>query len=127
MIVKALRAPLLMILVAFVFLVLLSHSSFAHEKYGAHGDGHDVLHHWYETLKQPISGMSCCNDQDCRPTVSRTVGDTVQVIVDGEWTNVPPEKIVRTPSPDLGSHVCAPKISNSKPKHLFCVVLGGGV
>ena len=127
MMVKTLRTPLFATLVAFLFLVLHSSPGGSQEKHGTHGDGHDVLHRWYETLKQPISGMSCCNNQDCRPTVSRVIGETIQVMVDGEWTTVPQEKIVGTPSPDLGSHVCAPKFSTSKPKHLFCVVLGAGV
>jgi hypothetical protein len=72
--------------------------------------------------------MSCCNNEDCRPTVSRTVGDAVQVEVDGEWATVPPEKIVKSPSPDLGSHVCAPKHTSLFPKgFVYCAVIGSGV
>ena len=95
---------------------------------GDHGVGHDYLHAWYETLKQPGSGMSCCNNQDCRPTSSRVVGENVQVEVDGEWTTVPPDKILNAQAPDLGAHVCAPKASSLYPKgYVFCVILGNGV
>ena len=59
---------------------------------GVHGQGHDSLHHWYLTLKQPGTQISCCNDQDCRPTVSRVIDGVTQVQIDGEWANVPPEK-----------------------------------
>lgn len=95
---------------------------------GWHGDGHDALHHWYETLKQPRTNASCCNNEDCRPTVSRVVEGVVQVELDGRWTNVPPEKILKTPSPDLGAHVCAPKHGQFRGSgFIYCVVLGSGV
>lgn len=100
----------------------------AGERHGVWGQGHDKLHYWYETLKQPGTGMSCCNDEDCRPTVSRTVGDQVQVEVNGEWATVPPDKIVKSPAPDLGSHVCAPKQAGLFPKgFIYCAVIGSGV
>jgi hypothetical protein len=127
MMIKALRASFFTTVIVAFCTVLYASPGRSQEKHGAHGEGHDTMHHWYQTLKQPLTGMSCCNNEDCRPTVSRVVGETVEVMVDGEWTAVPHEKIVKTPSPDLGSHVCAPKYSTSKPKTLFCVVLGGGV
>ena len=111
-----------------VLACLASGSAPAQEAHGMHGQAHDGLHYWYRTLKQPNTGISCCNDTDCRPTVSRVVNGIVQVELDGEWTNVPPEKILRTPSPDLGAHVCAPRHSQGRGKgFMFCVVLGSGV
>ena len=95
---------------------------------GHHGLGHHTLHAWYETLKQPGTGISCCNNQDCRPTEARVKGEHVEVLVDGDWTKVPPEKILNTASPDLGSHVCAPNRGAAYPKgYIFCAVIGGGV
>jgi len=95
---------------------------------GVYGSGHDQLHYWYQTLKQPGTGMSCCNNQDCRPTEARMVGNDVQVKVDGDWTTVPPNKILNVQPPDLNAHVCAPKQSGLYPKgYVFCVVLGSGV
>jgi hypothetical protein len=95
---------------------------------GTYGLGHDQLHYWYQTLKQPGTGMSCCNNQDCRPTTYRLHGSEIQVEVDGEWTTVPPNKILNVQPPDLNAHVCAPKQPGLYPKgYVFCVVLGSGV
>jgi hypothetical protein len=41
---------------------------------GHHGQGHAENHDWYQELKQPGTGFSCCNgtingvEGDCRPT-----------------------------------------------------------
>lgn len=100
--------------------------SLAHEPHGFHGEGHDHLHHWYKTLRQPFTGYSCCDGTDCRPTTARVRGRTIEVLVDGEWTRVPFDKILKKRSPDMNTHVCAPKGPWS-PKVLFCVVIGLGV
>jgi hypothetical protein len=116
------------ILVAIAGAMLVSAPGRADDKLGIHGQGHDLMHGWYQSLKQPGTGISCCNNEDCRPTISRTLEGKIQVQVDGEWTDVPPERIVNTPSPDLGAHVCAPKRMGFSHKALiYCVVLGSGV
>jgi hypothetical protein len=91
-----------------------------------HGHQHDKLHHWYKTLRQPGTGYACCDGKDCRPTSARVRDQSVEVLVDGEWTSVPHNTIVKERSPDLNTHVCAPKGAWS-PKPIFCVVLGFGV
>ena len=94
---------------------------------GHHGQGYDALHHWYLTLKDK-RGRSCCDLLDCRPSQSRVRGRNVEVLVDGEWTRVPPDKILPLTSPDLGTHVCSPGRESNYPRgHIFCVVLGSGV
>ena len=98
----------------------------AHEHQGMHGHDHDKLHHWYETLRQPGTGYACCDNKDCRPTTARLRDGVIEVLVDGEWTRVPPSTILSRASPDLNTHVCAPKGPWS-PKPIFCVVLGFGV
>jgi len=98
----------------------------AGEHHGVHGLGHDKLHHWYKTLRQPGTGYACCDNRDCRPTTARVRAGAIEVLVDGEWTRVPRNTIVRRNSPDLNTHVCAPKGPWS-PKPIFCVVLGFGV
>src|SRR5258708_3130958 len=51
---------------------------------GHHGRGHAERHDWYQQLKQPGTGFSCCNgttngiEGDCRPTRAY-LGD------DGTW------------------------------------------
>ena len=51
-------------------------------------DAHDI----YMTLKNR-AGMSCCNDRECRPAAYRFTPAGVEMLVDGEWTVVPPETI----------------------------------
>ena len=111
---------------ALIAFLLIPSSLIAHEKEGMHGQGHDKLHHWYKTLRQPITGYDCCDSQHCRPTRARMRGANIEVLVDGEWTKVPPNIIVDVNSPDLRTHVCAPK-GPWTPKPIFCVVLGSGV
>ena len=94
---------------------------------GHRGQGHDELHHWYLTLKD-WKGRPCCNLTDCRPTVSRFRDQRLEVMVDGEWTEVPPHKVLSETSPDARTHVCSPGPDSNYPRgHIFCVVLGPGV
>ncbi len=116
----------------FVLAVLaLGLTTSAHAQDGHHGSGHEQFHPWYETLKDP-AGIPCCHGEDCRPTQDRISPEdqkTVQVLVDGEWEDVPPEKILKKTSPDLGSHVCATNEADEYPPKgsIRCVVLGNGV
>jgi hypothetical protein len=103
-----------------------SRGDFQPQHNGEHGHGHDVLHHWYETLRQPGTGYPCCNNQDCRPTTARRAGADIEVLVDGQWTAVRPELIIEAMPPDANHHVCAPK-GPWIPKPIFCVVLATGM
>jgi len=123
-------------IIAFAFALALTVLAFTilftldAQSQGFHGDGHDKMHSWYRTLKQPSNGASCCNDQDCRPTDSRIMPDgSIQAKLDGRWVTVPKEKILRVSPPDLNSHICAPdNKSGIWPKdHIFCFVFGAGV
>jgi hypothetical protein len=98
----------------------------AQEHGGVHGHRHAELHHWYKTLRQPGTGYGCCDNKDCRPTTARVRDGSIEVLVDGEWTRVPRNTILDVKSPDLSTHVCAPK-GGWSPKPIFCVVLGFGV
>lgn len=94
---------------------------------GHHGHGHDKFHGWYQNLYDD-KGVSCCNDQDCRPTIHRVLpDDTVEVMVNGLWMKVPPQTILKKSAPDLGSHVCATSPLPWLPTKILCVVLGSGV
>jgi hypothetical protein len=76
---------------------------------GYYGIGHDKWHQgFYSTLKRNDGG-SCCNLMDCRPTLSRMVGDHYEVKVDGAWMPVPRNKINNVIAPDGAAHVCAPQ------------------
>ena len=83
--------------------------------------------HWYLTLKD-WKGRPCCDGQDCRPTRSRVRNGRLEVLIDGEWTKVPPHKVLSEASPDLRTHVCSPGPGSNYPRgFIFCVVLGSGV
>jgi hypothetical protein len=48
-------------------------------------------------------------------------GEAVQVLLDGEWVDVPARAIRPYIAPDLGDHVCAVG------KRIFCLIRGSGV
>src|SRR5262245_50062484 len=53
---------------------------------GHYSVAHKKWHHdFYATLKRTDGTGSCCSDNDCRPTVSRKVGDHYEIKVDGRW------------------------------------------
>jgi hypothetical protein len=114
------------VFLALLWVVLPLQPAQAGDHLGQHGAGHDKLHHWYKTLRHPGTGYECCDGKDCRPTTARTRDGVLEVLVDGEWTRVPPDALVKATPPDLQAHVCAPK-GSWRPKVIFCVVLGQGV
>ena len=69
-------------------------------------DGHAQMHHEYLKWKDG-RGYSCCDERDCRPT--RAYIDEAgrwRAMVDGVYLVVPPDAVLRIPSPDGRSHVC---------------------
>lgn len=93
---------------------------------GDHGQGHDAWHgEFYSKLMRPDTKTSCCNLSDCRPTEIRAVGDHYEVIKDGRWIRVDPDKIVKVASPDGGAHICAPPTESKAwgPDDVFCIVM----
>lgn len=50
---------------------------------------------WFESLRQPKSGASCCSISDCRPADYRTVGNHYEVMLQEKWVEVPSDKILR--------------------------------
>ena len=55
-------------------------------------------------------------------TQSRMLGDHYEVKVDGEWIQVPNDKINNVVAPDGGAHVCAPRQVGPNKGVLFCVI-----
>jgi len=93
---------------------------------GQHGQGHAENHDWYQQLKQPGTGYSCCNgtangvEGDCRPTRAYLNDDGQWYAqVDGRWVLVPPRVVLQQLAPDGRSHICA-----SKSGMIYCF-LGG--
>jgi hypothetical protein len=89
-----------------------------------HGVGHDSWHTDFYSKLTRDDGSSCCNLNDCRPTLSRSVGKHYEVLIDGVWSVVPPETIKKVTAPDQGAHVCAPQMTREYgPGVIYCVVL----
>ena len=49
---------------------------------------------WFQGLRQPGTGISCCSMADCRPTDFRTNGSHYEAMIEGEWRVVPPHVIL---------------------------------
>lgn len=93
---------------------------------GRHGQGHAENHDWYQELRQPGTGYSCCNgtingvEGDCRPTRAYlTEEGQWRALIDGKWVLVPPRAVLKQLAPDGNSHICA-----SRSGMIFCF-LGG--
>jgi hypothetical protein len=93
---------------------------------GTHGQGHAENHDWYQELKQPGTGYSCCNgtsngvEGDCRPTRAYLTEDGQwRALIDGQWVIVPPRAVLKQLAPDGRSHICA-----SRSGMIYCF-LGG--
>lgn len=58
---------------------------------------------FFHGLKQPDTGMSCCDVSDCRPVNIRVHENRLQVFIDRKsfsggtdaWVDVPPEKMLK--------------------------------
>ena len=117
---------LLLALLAIVGLNAAAQDSGSREAQGWHGQGHAQSHDWYQELKQPGTGYSCCNgttngiEGDCRPTRAYMDDDGVwRALVDGRWVPVPPRVVLKQLAPDGRSHICA-----SRSGLIYCF-LGG--
>jgi hypothetical protein len=93
---------------------------------GNHGQGHSENHDWYQELKQPGTGYSCCNgtingiEGDCRPTRAYLTDEGQwRALIDGKWVLVPPRAVLKQLAPDGRSHICA-----SRSGVIYCF-LGG--
>jgi len=94
----------------------ISHRQHGNDVDGTRNVGHAENHDWYQKLKQPGTGYSCCNgtvngvEGDCRPTRAFLTEDgTWKALIDGRWTPVPPRVVLKSLAPDGNSHICAGK------------------
>ena len=62
---------------------------------------------WFKSLKQPATGMSCCDISDCAQTTADWRNGQWWAIVKGEWTPIPQEKELEKRSIDGDAYVCA--------------------
>jgi hypothetical protein len=62
---------------------------------------------WFEGLRQPGTGKSCCSISDCRPVDYRTSGDHYEALISGNWVPIPADKILqRIDNPTGNAVVC---------------------
>jgi hypothetical protein len=62
---------------------------------------------WFQSLRQPQSGISCCSIADCHTTDYRSNGDSYQVLIEDKWLTVPAEKVLqRVDNPTGRAVVC---------------------
>lgn len=69
---------------------------------------------WFKSLRQPLTGASCCDISDCKKTEARvsfelegqSAKEHWEVKVEGTWTPVPSEVILEKRSVDGEAYVC---------------------
>jgi len=62
---------------------------------------------WFRSLKQPVTGMSCCDVSDCRRTEADWRGGQWWAKVQDSWTPIPPDKQLQKLSIDGDAYVCS--------------------
>ena len=66
-----------------------------------------ALRDWYEGLRSPSTGVSCCSVADCRPTDAyELIGSGWRVERGGVWYNVPPETVIAAENPTGRAVAC---------------------
>lgn len=80
---------------------------------------------WFKSLKQPGTGMSCCDIADChRSDAEWRGGSSGQwwAVVQGRWTPVPREKeLDNKASIDGDAYICSSQYPSSSPM-IYCFV-----
>lgn len=49
---------------------------------------------WFNSLRQPGTGVSCCSVADCRPVDYRPTKNGYEVWINDHWIPVPPDKVL---------------------------------
>ena len=77
-------------------------------------DADPTLHGWFQSLKQPGSGVSCCSVADCRPVEYRLANDGYEALLDAKWVAVPDDRVLRNkPNPTGRAQLCRSPISGA--------------
>lgn len=116
---------LLTLLVTLTIMGLIQ-SAKAQQHSHEHAQGHDQNHHWYNGLKQPGTGYSCCNEKDCARVRARQTDEGWEVLIevagDRRWVPVPSHVILpdRLNLEPLSSHACY-----TPSGYIYCFLRGG--
>ena len=108
---------------ALMFVCFVASSAVAHDPAG------HALHHegFYMGLKQPGTGVSCCNNRDCRPAEHRVTPKGVEFLVAGRWIMPPQSQLIEIETPDAKGHWCGYRENTSAPVTYCAIVPRGGV
>jgi len=80
-----------------------------------------ALRPWFESLKQPGSGVSCCSISDCRPVQYRLASDGYEALIESGWIHIPEDRVLHHKQNPLGRAVlCRSPASGT----IFCFVPG---
>lgn len=69
---------------------------------------------WFQGLRQPGTGVSCCSMADCRATDYRPGADGYEALIEGEWMPVPPDRVLH-------------RVDNPIGRAVVCYVPGRGI
>jgi hypothetical protein len=62
---------------------------------------------WFQSLRQPGTGISCCSMADCRATEYRTSAVGYEAFIDDKWLAVPADRVLdHTNNPTGRAIVC---------------------
>src|SRR5215469_2102304 len=62
---------------------------------------------WFQSLRQPGTGISCCSMADCRATEYRTTADGYEAFIEDRWLTVPADRVLdHTDNPTGRAIVC---------------------
>ena len=78
---------------------------------------------WFQSLVDPETSLSCCEETDCRPVDHRLAADHYEVLIGGAWVAVPEGKIIRGMHNPTGRAV----LCWSPALGIMCFVPGPGV
>ena len=78
---------------------------------------------WFRSLRQPDTGLSCCDISDCKRTEADWKQGSWWANVRGLKRPVPPEKVLEKPrSIDGEAYVCATEIGNPAYATIYCFI-----
>lgn len=73
-----------------------------------------MLHGWFESLKQPGSGASCCSIADCRPVDYRMAENGYEAFIDAAWVPIPEKRVLHgEPNPTARAILCRSPLSGA--------------
>jgi hypothetical protein len=106
--------PVLRLLTSSSVLLLLAGLTAAPAAPPAGADPNSPIGQWFQSLKQPGSGVSCCSVADCRPVDYRIGAEGYEAMLDGSWVHVPDQRVLRNQAnPTARAVLCRSPISGA--------------